>query len=111
MKEIINDINDSLLNSMMIFSVKAEVVKSLRITILKNNDISTVVQLNENDIVDIRYIDQEVSELTGVVGRVSELNENFITLDCSKEFESKTHKILVSDIRDIYVSSNEIQPL
>ena len=110
MKEIIND--SPLKNSMMIFSVKAEVVKSLRITILNNNNINTVVQLNENDIVDIRYIDPEVSKLIGITGRVAELNENFITLDCSQEFESKTYKILISDIREIYIlRSGEIQPL
>lgn len=100
------------LEDKMIFSVKAELVNSIRITILKNNNTNNIVTINQNDIVEIEYVDQELSKYISITGRVSDLNVNFIVLDYSQEFTSKTDKILISDIRDIKVlRSGEIQPL
>lgn len=95
-----------------IYSVKAEIIKNVKITIIKDNGMRKVVLVKQNDIIDLRYVDSEKCEQIMIRGRIVDLNQNFIELDFSEEFVSKSDKITISTIRDIaIVRDGDIQPL
>lgn len=116
-----------------ILKVDAQILRSLSISINYTDDTSNSTVISEGDTINITYLENGISKLIEVTGRVKSINTYYknticsgrdseadinsfnIELDCSTKYQSDIRLIQVVNIREVnvieYPGEDEIMPI
>lgn len=83
----------------MIMKVQSEIIRSIKIQIIYDQDRDKTILMNIGDVVEIDYVDS--LQMKTVVGKLVKFGSGSLTIDSSKEYVSNLTDILICNIRDI----------
>lgn len=101
-------------------SITAKVVNSMKLTLLFADNGSKETTITDGDTVRFVYLDGKT--LTECTGRMMDIetygtrsmngsNDTILKVDCSKNYVSDVRLIKISDIRDVQVNENIVEPI
>ena len=89
----------------MIMKVQSEIIRSIKIQIIFDQNRDKTILMNIGDVVEVDYVDE--LQIKTVIGKLVKFGYSSLTIDSSKEYISSLTDILICNIRDIKDPNNK----